>query len=833
MLSALQNNPYRYIGVYTNSQAKEFVANLSRIKAFCKVGKDINFPSDLDAVLPRIERSEQMTEEMANKINLPKDKLRYALTWFINASDNDASALRQIQAGLLDQAMAQLYKVQDYSSIINRGVTSFLMEKDIEGLKYILQVIHDTEYRQQFVKAVCGPTFSVPEQELAEMFIDELHQDIPALILSRMLRQKEIPQRDLDYVNEIITGKADAYIHGKLNSFRSDSASITEAKQLLEDCAPYLANLREAQGKNGVKYLRLSTQVEQTVLNVVIQDVNTRLNNLKTPTSYIEQITIKSELLNKLAFAWFTISMLDKLDVDSDAKNRLARQLDSLRSLFRQLDVSVPSMADFQLMTERDLFEACYKREHFENYIKRFPLGDFTKKALAKIEELKKKEKEEREQLTQRIDQCQTVEEASDLLVSCNDEESRKLIDDKYFSLCQTRADFRSYLQDFEDRGRHVSEAQSHLRIELAMKKIRAFLSNNLWWTIGIIAALVLIAFQGIINGYEGLASSFIIIGVAFAILAFYKMRLANESGNGCAPVFVTAAIAICSFILSGVFKSCQKQQIKEQEELLAFNILMREPSQYQCEAFISQYPESERKEQVMAIYYGLANQEGLEGLTAFFNNYAGTSWGDKANQRRKEMCDSLYDIALTEGTVSGWRNYQQTVPTDFLADSQEKIDSLENIRWKTDDMAWNAAQDDNTMDSYQKYLNLYPKGKHKKEADKKIIDAQVNDIMAGDHGSLAGMDRVSYGTGITSTVSVNNNTSYTMTLLYSGPDSKRLVLSPHQTGSVTLKNGTYRVAASVTDASVRNYAGTETLQGGGYSVEYYISTTTIPRFSY
>ena len=85
-------------------------------------------------------------------------------------------------------------------------------------------------------------------------------------------------------------------------------------------------------------------------------------------------------------------------------------------------------------------------------------------------------------------------------------------------------------------------------------------------------------------------------------------------------------------------------------------------------------------------------------------------------------------------------------------------------------------------------------------------------------------MDKTSYGSGPTSYISVTNSTSYTLTLLYSGPDSKRLVISPRASASVTLKNGHYRVAASVSASNVRNYAGSENLSGGSYSVDYYIS---------
>ena len=87
-------------------------------------------------------------------------------------------------------------------------------------------------------------------------------------------------------------------------------------------------------------------------------------------------------------------------------------------------------------------------------------------------------------------------------------------------------------------------------------------------------------------------------------------------------------------------------------------------------------------------------------------------------------------------------------------------------------------------------------------------------------------MDQTGYGGGSTSSISIYNRTSYNLTLLYSGPDSKRIVISPNQTGYITLRNGSYKIAASVSASNVRNYAGSENLRGGSYSAEYYIVTS-------
>jgi len=82
-----------------------------------------------------------------------------------------------------------------------------------------------------------------------------------------------------------------------------------------------------------------------------------------------------------------------------------------------------------------------------------------------------------------------------------------------------------------------------------------------------------------------------------------------------------------------------------------------------------------------------------------------------------------------------------------------------------------------------------------------------------------------SYNNSSYSTISVFNNTSYTLTLRYSGPESKRFDIKSKGRINVTLLNGNYKVTASVNASNVTNYAGTEYINGE-YDSEFYIVTS-------
>ena len=199
-----------------------------------------------------------------------------------------------------------------------------------------------------------------------------------------------------------------------------------------------------------------------------------------------------------------------------------------------------------------------------------------------------------------------------------------------------------------------------------------------------------------------------------------------------------------------------------------------------------------------------------------------------------ERLADLAYKHALSSNTLDAWKQYIDGVQTKYYRDALSKIDSIETViakreaqSWGTDKLAWKTASKNDTYEFYLKYIKLYPNGIHKSKANKKIIDFEVARDFAGEHGFMPAMDKTGYRSGHISTVTVTNQTSYEMTLLYSGDkDSKRLVISCGGTKSVKLPNGSYRISARVNASNVIPYVGNETLTGGDYSASYYISST-------
>lgn len=108
--------------------------------------------------------------------------------------------------------------------------------------------------------------------------------------------------------------------------------------------------------------------------------------------------------------------------------------------------------------------------------------------------------------------------------------------------------------------------------------------------------------------------------------------------------------------------------------------------------------------------------------------------------------------------------------------------------------------------------------------AESNRINEQVAAIAAGPHDELPPAQPIRVDPSAQNAeMDVKNNTSYILTVLYSGPTSRSVVLPPHGTRTVELGVGSYMVAATVSASNVKPFAGPDTLQGGEYENTFYI----------
>lgn len=279
MLKLIQNNPYRFLGVCSNSPAKERLANSKKANAFLKVNKEVSFPLDLPNVLQPLHRTQDGLTTANNSVNLPKDQLKHALFWFISGSPIDKMALEHLQAGNEAKALELFEKRETFSSLMNRGVLSFINEDLGSGIRCITSVIHNDAYRNAFVEAVCGETFKTTEIELSELFIDSLLEENSAKELKRLFERCGKSSDDENYiksksVDDIISSISSAIAKVKNVDTKDGEAQYRAGRELLDSTKDDLITVCSILGATDPQYQIVADALAKQILQCGINYYN-------------------------------------------------------------------------------------------------------------------------------------------------------------------------------------------------------------------------------------------------------------------------------------------------------------------------------------------------------------------------------------------------------------------------------------------------------------------------------------------------------------------------------------------------------------------------------
>jgi hypothetical protein len=213
-----------------------------------------------------------------------------------------------------------------------------------------------------------------------------------------------------------------------------------------------------------------------------------------------------------------------------------------------------------------------------------------------------------------------------------------------------------------------------------------------------------------------------------------------------------------------------------------------------------------------------LSKSESKAEIQKFTKDYPETSKIAETEARIIEISDQKWAAISKSRSLTEIRNFLTAFPeTTKATDAEARIQFLFN------DFDWVKEQD--ALEHYRRFASRYPSHAQIAAIEKRIIDLEVKEIAAGEYGEMPKAQALSYG-GTSTAVEVENKTGYELTVRYSGPGSKKLVVPVGATRSVDLVPGAYQVAASVNAANVTNYYGSDTMQGGRYSSSFFIETS-------
>lgn len=320
-------NPFRLIGIYSNSSARDIAANKSRMSAFLRIGRNVSFPSDsileafyrplyddvsTDGVnddksltvedvykqiknkeadsseeelsqlkalyeykcreLYRINRSQEMVDEALASINQPSDRIKYALFWFIKVTAVDEIGLNNLIQGNISKAEEIFSKQEDFSSLINRAILAFMNDEDDTFVSCITKVIHEEDLRNDFISSVCGDNFQMTEDELAHLFIDTLFAELPNENWKEIFYEDGTSGDDDDYISDIVAKEPIDKLTEAISKCSSVSRSngaerYKQGNTLMELAKEQLPILEDLIGEDELRYQQIADKTAREILN--------------------------------------------------------------------------------------------------------------------------------------------------------------------------------------------------------------------------------------------------------------------------------------------------------------------------------------------------------------------------------------------------------------------------------------------------------------------------------------------------------------------------------------------------------------------------------------
>ncbi len=274
-MNVLKNNPYRLLGVYTNSPTKERLANHNRMKAFLKVGKSVSFSLDLPQYLQPINRTDALVADADAKLALPKDQVFYALFWFIKTTPLDDIAFNHLIAGERSKAEDIWQKKETLSSLQNRIVCALMCDDYKQALSCAETLYGNMQYVGQLVSTVIGTSGGVDVTNLPFAFLDALCEetDVKKILpnITNSTWKKYIGEKA---VKPLIDKIQEAVDVAKKSRGKGSQARLEAGEVLMKSTKATLQQLMSLLPKTDLQYQMIADKLGLEILQCSIDYYN-------------------------------------------------------------------------------------------------------------------------------------------------------------------------------------------------------------------------------------------------------------------------------------------------------------------------------------------------------------------------------------------------------------------------------------------------------------------------------------------------------------------------------------------------------------------------------
>ena len=294
MINAITNNPYRILGVYSNSPKKEQIANQAKIKAFLRVNKNVSFLLDLTDILPPVERNQDAIDHVESELSLLSGKIRNAQFWFINNDPIDTIVMNRLFSGNIEYAMKLLQnKWKGTMSFLQNLFVCYLIKGDYESAIINCAIPLYEKYSDIYIKLI-DENANVQKEELIHNIIQTLFKEGIDLL---PIIEKSTNELWIELALDTIVGPLITKINASIEKSKSTKGTngkvrLNAGNELMSSSSNNLKELRHILGYESTRYKLIADKIAQVLIKrgLRIIEFGAKIDNIFSEYSFRQKI---------------------------------------------------------------------------------------------------------------------------------------------------------------------------------------------------------------------------------------------------------------------------------------------------------------------------------------------------------------------------------------------------------------------------------------------------------------------------------------------------------------------------------------------------------------
>ena len=214
-----------------------------------------------------VNRSLDSIQKAMATLSLSSDKVVSGLFWFCNASPTDTEAIEKLIQGDTELARSILHQeVESFSSILNLAILALINENLEESVFYYSKLIHDEQFRRQYLSAVTDELFNISENELASKLIDSLFQQVAPWDYNSF-GNSFINEDDKQYAKNRVCSYYISAIKAEIEKARTSKSedSYKAGKELIQHTSLDLSSLQALLTSDNLQYQTITDSLANQI----------------------------------------------------------------------------------------------------------------------------------------------------------------------------------------------------------------------------------------------------------------------------------------------------------------------------------------------------------------------------------------------------------------------------------------------------------------------------------------------------------------------------------------------------------------------------------------